>query len=247
MITHPYSFSQSIYICYTTSIFLKGRIDLVKKLLKRFSFPVSLLFLLVLLSGCTQETSDKSTDDSSSVPVTKRKEEAVTSNSHLNDTDSSAIGEENLVTNDSSSNMENEESTKTSDTKDKKPLSKYSAQEIEYARVWLQLGPNQDIDELYVQKFSAGEPLNHNDETSANYPENVVHLSGSRLVDGSVTYSSNGDGSINVYKVPHRWDGKYPAGEQFYIDTFINNTELVYVGVWDDEKVVTLINKIIMQ
>lgn len=49
-----------------------------------------------------------------------------------------------------------------------------------------ELGPNQDIDELYITHINAGEPINPNDETSANYPEDVVHLSGSRLVDGSV-------------------------------------------------------------
>ncbi|MCT2347177.1 hypothetical protein AB9M62_01430 [Bacillales bacterium AN1005] len=105
-----------------------------------------------------------------------------------------------------------------------------------------ELGPNQDIDELYITHINAGEPINPNDETSANYPEDVVHLSGSRLVDGSVTYSSNGDGTINIYKVPHRWDGKYPAGKQFYIDFFINDTELLYVDTDDDEKIIKLIN-----
>ena len=119
-------------------------------------------------------------------------------------------------------------------------LDAYSSEQIEYARVWLQLGPNQDIDGLYVNKISAGTPLNPDDETSAAYPEDVIQLAGSRLVDGSVTYSGNGDGTINVYNVPLRWDGEYPAGEEFYTD-IIESTEMVAVDVGDDEKVLRLI------
>ena len=86
----------------------------------------------------------------------------------------------------------------------------------------------------------AGTPLNLEDDTSASYPEDVIQLSGSRLVDGSVTYSGNGDGTINVYNVPLRWNGQYPAGRNFYID-IIENTKLVYVNPERDEKIVELI------
>ncbi|WP_442858825.1 hypothetical protein [Bacillus sp. SB49] len=119
-------------------------------------------------------------------------------------------------------------------------LSKYSDEQIEYARVWLQLGPNQDIDELNVRIIPAGEKLNPDDETSAVYPEDVIQLAGSRLVDGSVTYSGNGDGTINVYNVPLRWDGKYPAGKDFY-NEIIESTKLVPVETAEDEEVIRLI------
>ncbi len=149
----------------------------------------------------------------------------------------------------------NEEETKAGDTTEEpvnnkidvkkeeeqqKALSEYSSEQIEYARVWLQLGPNQEIDELYVQHIPMGEPLNPIDETSASYPENVIQLSGARLIDGSVTYSGNGDGTINVYNVPFRWDGIYPAGEEFYTE-IINNTQLVYIDPGNDEEVIELI------
>lgn len=52
----------------------------------------------------------------------------------------------------------------------------------------------------------------------------------------SVTYSSNGDGTINVYNVPLRWDGNYPAGEEFYID-IIDQTKSVYIDLENDEEV----------
>ncbi|SEN94234.1 hypothetical protein SAMN05192533_12911 [Mesobacillus persicus] len=119
-------------------------------------------------------------------------------------------------------------------------LSQYSSEQIEYARVWLQLGPNQELDELNVWHIAAGEPLNPDDETSATYREDVIQLAGSRLIDGSVTYSGNGDGTINVYNVPLRWDGVYPAGEEFYTE-IINNTKLVYVDPGDDKKIIELI------
>lgn len=126
------------------------------------------------------------------------------------------------------------------------PLSAYSNEQIEYARVWLQLGPNQELDELNVRHIPAGEPLNPDDETSAVYPEAVIQLAGARLVDGSVTYSGNGDGTINIYNVPLRWDGQYPAGEEFYQE-IIDHRETLYVQVGEDEDVITLIEKLNIQ
>ncbi|MDN3438379.1 hypothetical protein QMA04_09760 [Planococcus sp. APC 3900] len=122
-------------------------------------------------------------------------------------------------------------------------LSAYSSEQIEYARVWRQLGPNQEIDGLYVQQIPEGTPLNPDDDTSAAYPEPVIQLAGSRLVDGSVTYSSNGDGTINLYNVPLRWDGEYPAGEEFYND-MIENTEVVEIEPGGNEGIIRLIELI---
>jgi hypothetical protein len=131
------------------------------------------------------------------------------------------------------------------DNEGKEILSPYSSEQIEYARIWLQLGPNQQIDELNVLHIPAGTPINPDDETSARYPEDVIQLAGSRLVDGSVTYSGNGDGTINVYNVPLRWDGNYPAGEDFYTE-IIENTELVSVQEGDNEKIIELIKLLIV-
>lgn len=57
-------------------------------------------------------------------------------------------------------------------------LSAYSSKEIEYARIWLQLGPNQQIDHLYIQHIKAGTKLNPDDETSGSYPGDVIQLAG---------------------------------------------------------------------
>lgn len=125
-------------------------------------------------------------------------------------------------------------------------LAEHSSEEIEYARIWLQLGDTQEIDELNVQHFSSGEPLNPDDETSIDYPEDVIQLSGSRLVEGSITYSGNGDGTIKLYKIPQRWDGKNPAGEDAY-KQIIEDTEQVSIDTGDDKKVEALIKKLNIQ
>jgi hypothetical protein len=132
------------------------------------------------------------------------------------------------------------------DKQDKEIRTQYSSEQIEYARIWLHLGPNQEIDELNVLHIPAGTPINPNDDTSSHYPENVIQLAGSRLVEGSVTYSGNGDGTINVYNVPLRWDGNYPAGEEFYTD-IIKNTKLVTVQQGDNEKIIKLIQLLNVQ
>lgn len=72
--------------------------------------------------------------------------------------DTTAESEENKAYsnkfNDKASN--NSSNTQAEEKKDS-ILSAYSSKEIEYARVWLQIVNNQDIEELRVQHISAGE------------------------------------------------------------------------------------------
>ena len=201
----------------------------MKKANKNFYYNVSLLLIVLLLAGCAGDANEKSGIDS------------------LENESNATIGSEESVTADSkntpSEEIINDKSNNTYENEEEHPLSKYSSEEIEYARVWLQLGViKEDVDELKVRHISAGTPLNPDDETSASFPKDVIQLAGSRLVDGSVTYNGNGDGTINVYNVPLRWDGEYPAGEEFYND-IIENTESVYVDPNDDEKIITIIEK----
>ena len=203
--------------------------------------------VLLLLTGCGNANEDSTKDGSEGSLATDSIEKgmAETEENTLKDEGEEAemnngndvpSGENEAVEPDSNSldtgNQQNEDA-----------LSPYSSEQIEYARVWLQLGPNQDIDSLYVERIPADTPLNPDDDTSGVYPEDVIQLAGSRLVDGSVTYSGNGDGTINVYNVPLRWDGEYPAGEEFYTE-IIDNTELVPVDVGEDEEVIRLIKLI---
>lgn len=123
-------------------------------------------------------------------------------------------------------------------------LADYSDEDIEYARIWLQLGDTQDIEELNVHQIASGTPLNPDDESSLDYPEDVVQLRGESVAQGSITYSSNGDGTITVYhKVPARWDGDNPAGEEVY-EKILDDTETVSVDAGENEDVEHLIQKI---
>ncbi|MCM3355370.1 hypothetical protein [Bacillus halotolerans] len=207
----------------------------------------------------TQDNNQIGKDESESTGS----EEAITKDSNENSSKESVTKDSNensskeSVTKDSSENSSKESSTDESNensseegkNKEKgqedNALAKYSSEKIEYARVWLQLGPNQEIDELNVRHISAGEPINPNDDTSASYPEDVIQLSGSRLVDGSVTYSGNGDGTINVYNVPLRWDSSTDVNKNFmqkYTKNIIENKKLVHVDPGNDEKIIKLID-----
>ncbi|WP_186580200.1 hypothetical protein [Aquibacillus kalidii] len=135
-----------------------------------------------------------------------------------------------------------------SDKGDKTTLSQYSSQQIEYARVWMQLGPNQDITDLYVRHIPAGTPLNPEDDIDVSYPEDVIQLTGSRIVDGIVTYSGNGDGTINVYNVPRRWYGGATPPDDMDkeevrkdLEDIVTNTTLVSIDPGADEEVVEYI------
>lgn len=178
-------------------------------MLTKILYSSAALFLLIgMLLGCTGNTNEQSTIDSS----------------------------------------ENSSDANTNNKDDKEILTLYTSEQIEYSRVWLQLGPNQEIDELYITKISAGTPLNPNDDIDVSYPEDVIQLTGSRLIDGIVTYSGNGDGTINVYDVPLRWYGGFPPPDDTdkdkvreQMENIINNTKLVKVDPGNAEQIIKLI------
>ncbi len=200
----------------------------------------STLILFLLLVGCASDTSDDADEQSSAVENNETRESNLEEKAEEPKFETKS--EQPVADESTDVSSENEESGIT----EGKALSAYSSAEIEYARVWLALGPNQEIDQLNVVHIPAGEPINPDDETSLSYPEDVIQLSGSRLVDGSVVYSGNGDGTVNVYRVPLRWDGEYPAGEEFYQD-IIDNTELEYIDPGNDVEVLELIDLLNIQ
>ena len=227
----------------------------MKNLTKLFYCNVALL----LLFGCSEDSKEEMTNES------KVEVDAMTSEKITNEASDSTseievdVGESEEETNinDSKSNANSskeqvdKKQKDSSNAKEHSELSKYSTKQIEYARVWLQLGPNQEIDNLYVKQISKGTLLNPDDDTSIKYPEDVIQLSGSRLVDGVVTYSSNGDGTINVYNVPLRWYGGSPPPKdinkekvQEEMRNIINNTNKVYIDPNYEEKVIAVIKKI---
>ncbi|MDZ5672024.1 hypothetical protein [Bacillus stercoris] len=200
------------------------------------------LLLMILLAGCTDskdEEAHQPSNQASAVQSDEKHTETEDSTKIRKDEAEPTTGSEEPATKASNETTSEEEKSKEDNV-----LAAYPSEKIEYARVWLQLGPNQEIDELHVRHISAGEPINPNDDTSASYPEDVTQLAGSRLVDGSVTYHGNGDGTIHVYNVPLRWDSadNLEKGVMREVtESIIKNTKKVYVDTGDDEKIKRLI------
>lgn len=132
------------------------------------------------------------------------------------------------------------------------PLSNYSPMEIEYARVWLEVVGNKDIDTLNVSYISNGESVSQYEGRGVGYPEDIVYLFTDFLAGGNVFYGSNGDGSINLYDVPTRW----PTPEQLkeernqtpeeYAQYIIDNPKRVLIDPGDDAEVENIIRKIVI-
>ncbi|WP_067839290.1 hypothetical protein [Amphibacillus sediminis] len=206
-------------------------------------FYVSII--LLLLAGCAGRKDEEPATDPSGSTLEAANGQTIEpdqSESH-NKQEESKSDHEQGNTSDQSIDYDNDSNV--SSKQDSEALAQYSSEQIEYARVWLQLGPNQEVDELNVRHISAGELINPNDDTSARYPEDVIQLSGSRSIDGSVTYSGNGDGTINVYNVPLRWESPADVDENFmqeYTKDIIEHTELVNVNLGSNQEVIKLIN-----
>ncbi|AUO09771.1 hypothetical protein [Priestia megaterium] len=245
----------------------------MKKRTKRVYFRAAIFMLVGTLVGCAGNKDEKSieeatseanrnssieeatgkTDGGSAIKeATSKTDESLSRKEATSKTDKSSSSTE-LKQSDtadkgdisSEKSVDENSNSKVSKKEDKKTLSDYSSKQIEYARIWLQLGPNQEIDELNVRHISAGEPVNIYDDTSANYPKDVVTLEGSRSVDGSVTYSSNGNGTINVYNVPSHWSSSAQVDKDFmknYTEDIIQNAKLVHVDPGEDKKIIELIN-----
>lgn len=208
--------------------------------MKKHTILIAILCTMTfILIACNDDSEKKELNDESENNQTENVQE-----NEVNSTDDSEETETKSNHSDRESLKDDiDHSTDQAAEKEEDVLSKYSSEEIEYARVWMALGENQDLDQLYAERIPAGVPLNVADETSLEYPEDVVQLSGTRLIDGVVTYSSNGDGTVNVYHVPKRWDGKNPAGEEVY-QQIIDDTDQESIDPGQDEAVEELIKKL---
>lgn len=136
------------------------------------------------------------------------------------------------------------------DEKETASLDSYSGEEIEYARVWMQFMEVQDITELNVNKVSVGTPINPHVDKSSNYPEDVVILTSDMTANGIITYSSNGDGTINIYPIPSQFPPEEFIQEeegmdmQEYTQYLTDNTEKMDVAPLDDDKVAEFLDSV---
>lgn len=132
-------------------------------------------------------------------------------------------------------------------------LNNLNAKEVEYARIWEQFGPlknhNEGMYALYVNEIQKGSKVNPYAEDSAIYKENVVKLQAPMRAGGSITYSSNGDGTINIYKkVPYKWESPqavdYSNMNEVTRNVIEENIETVYIEPTDNKTVYELANKL---
>ncbi|MGX7244338.1 hypothetical protein ACWOC1_05760 [Enterococcus quebecensis] len=126
-----------------------------------------------------------------------------------------------------------------------KLLAGYSDDQIEYARVWLTMIGVKPT-ELRVRKESAGSPINPYDVGGATYPAEVTVLYGAISAEGQIVYTSNHNGTINVYPVPSHWqigaeNAKNPEFVRKMTQDILDNVKVVSVDVGNPKDVKSLI------
>ncbi|WP_368654969.1 hypothetical protein AB4Y30_08070 [Ornithinibacillus sp. 4-3] len=221
----------------------------MKGFTKVFIFNITLVILISLLAGCDNNSKETEADSERDAALETNNQEETNENESKSTTEDSndTSAKESVSENENESNADN----KSSNPEDN-PLSGYSSKEIEYARVWLQLGANQDVEEIDVTHIPAGSSLNpEEDDIDVNYPEDVIQLRGSRIVDGIITYNGNGNGSINLYSIPYRWYGGMSRPDDVTADDIqkerediIENTELIHIDPGNDKEVINMIDKL---
>jgi len=210
--------------------------------------------LAVFIAACENPLELNNADSNDEVVVNEELNESneETYNGSTSNNDDEVSDESNNQDTASTDNFEQAENTveDSNDIEENNPLANYSVAEIEYARVWLEVVNNRDIETLKVGYISAGEPVGQYEGRSVKYPEDVVHLFTDFLAGGNVFYSSNGDGIINLYDVPTRWPTPEDLKEERnqtmeeYTQSIIDNPQRVMIDPGDDQEVENIIKKI---
>ena len=188
--------------------------------MKKIILALSVFGLLVFLAGCSNGSEDQDEDSSGDNSKLENKDSKKQSSSEEERNKSNSdndLENSNKQDNEQSNNKKrekesnsNNESQQTTD-KNKSYLDNFNSEEIEYARVWYQLISTRNdlkgIKNVYVTKIPKGSKVNPQAENSAVYKTDVVKLEAPMKAGGSITYSSNGNGTINVYNnVPYKWE-----------------------------------------
>lgn len=206
--------------------------------MRKFSILVTLTLSAIMLASCGNDNSqskDKHQNEEKDSTQSKQHD----SNKHKSSQD-----------NKESSNTHDAQNDNKAAQSKKSHLTQFNSEQIEYARVWNQLGPLKNnmegMNELNVTKIAKGSKVNPNVKNSAVYPEDVVKLAAPMKAGGSVTYSSNGDGTINVYKnVPYNWvDFDSSDKADATKEAITKNIQTVKIKPTDNEQVAQLASKI---
>lgn len=146
---------------------------------------------------------------------------------------------------------ENDDSSEYSTEKTNEELSKYSMEEVEYARVILSLdGPGSP--KVHVNKELAGTPVAQSFETNENteFPDETIVLIGESATDNVVIYSPLDNGNINLYLIPFHWRNAGNNPENLSIEEFQESAQEVLdsaIEVFnesDDDKVLEILKRI---
>lgn len=116
----------------------------------------------------------------------------------------------------------------------KEQIRKYSAKDIEYARIILMDGyPTGST--IYVTERPAGVAVAGSYEETVKYPEPTVVLSGYYGADGMTVYSPIGGGYITVYPAPSHWhqEDQSPEGYREYAQQILDEAQKVYIDPGD--------------
>lgn len=215
-----------------------------------FTFTLFSVFMAACDNPLEKDIADINSEDGVNDEVNEYNEETSNENTSNDNYEESDISNNKETTSVDYSEQPENTVEDLNETEENDPLFNYSVEEIEYARVWLEVVNNKGIETLNVSHISEGEPVGQYEDKSVKYPENVVHLFTDFLAGGNVIYSSNGDGSINLYNVPTRWPTPEHLKEERnqtmeeYAQNIIDNPETVKIDPGDDEEVENIIKKI---
>lgn len=230
--------------------------------MKKIILPILIVSLSVILVSCNNNDSEHHNDNNSSDTNTSESKDNETpneidekTNTSDSEDNSESSNKQNKEQNDNKKQEQNDDSNKNQQSTDKNKsyLNNFNSEEIEYARVWYQLISTRNdlkgIRNVYVTKIPKGSKVNPQAQNSAIYKEKVVKLEAPMRAGGSVTYSSNGDGTINVYNnIPYKWENSqnsdYSQMNKITKKAIEENIETVYIKPYDNKTVAKLASKI---
>lgn len=229
--------------------------------MKKIILPILIVSLLVILVSCNNNDSENHDNNSSSdtnTPQSKDNEKnKIDEETNISDNGDNAEGnnKQNKEQNDNKNQEKNNDSNENQQSTDKNKsyLNNFNSKEIEYARVWYQLISTRNdlkgIRDVYVTEIPKGSKVNPKAQNSAVYKENVVKLEAPMRAGGSITYSSNGDGTINVYNnVPYKWESSqtsdYSQMDKVTRKAIEDNIETIYIKPHDNKTVANLASKL---
>lgn len=212
---------------------------------KVFISMFTLLSCLSILSGCSKDKPVVHSSETQNSKTIKSTSKESSSSESTVESEEKKIdkGKTKIITDNSSQEHLGNEEINTG------ILARYSEDQVKNAYVWLAANGKKDISEFYVSNFPAGTPIVNTvyGEGSVNFPADVTVLSSEVVVDGSVWYSNNNDGSVTIYPVPNHWgedvarEGKEKVKE--VSQDVLNRARKINIPQYSDEETLQILQK----